>query len=46
MKDKGRNKDPCMSFGCECKVCKQHLSFMRREGDVNAVKCYEDEKEF
>jgi hypothetical protein len=33
LKDKGRNKDPCMSFGCECAICKLHLSHLRRQGD-------------
>ena len=38
--------DPCLSFGCQCTVCKSHLTKMRRGGDVSAIKAFQDEVNF
>lgn len=49
MKERGHSlhqAGPCLSFGCQCAVCKSHLSNMRRAGDVNAIKAFQDEVNF
>lgn len=39
-------QDQYLSFGCECTVCKTHLSNMRRAGDLKAIKAFQDEVKF
>jgi hypothetical protein len=43
---KGKVADPCLSFGCQCTVCKSHLTKMRRGGDISAIKAFQDEVNF
>eukprot|EP00347_Sterkiella_histriomuscorum_P006724 403351677 len=47
-KDRGKSlmQDPCLSFGCQCTVCKSHLTKMRQGGDINAIKAFQDEVNF
>lgn len=39
-------QDPCLSFGCQCTVCKAHLAKIRMGGDLSAVKAFQDEVNF